>query len=219
MAKVSWHSRLRAPRLMPPVQKRVKIASTGSTWSRSMGLRPVSSFGCSSKRSRRAVNGRFPSCVDQSLNAAVSLLRTALCRVFASWGLLEWCSFEAFGFTKPSSGKRSTGSGENARSWKLSSSRPRSATSSPPTRDGVPVKATSKRSPPTPKASKIWAPWYELSKEMPILLKIFSKPFSSPKRKFFRAVASSSDAGNFPLLREACVCLEACHARTESRAK
>jgi hypothetical protein len=48
---------------------------------------------------------------------------------------------------------------------------------------------TSKRSPPIPSASKIWAPWYELSKEMPILLKIFNKPFSSPKRKFFRACA------------------------------
>ena len=49
----------------------------------------------------------------------------------------------------------------------------------PPTTDGVPVKHTSTTSGPRPITSKIWAPRYESTVEMPIFDRIFSTPAST----------------------------------------
>ena len=57
IASTSWASRERAPRLMPPVQKRAQMLSMLSTWSIGRGT----AAGVSCSRSRRAVTGRFSS--------------------------------------------------------------------------------------------------------------------------------------------------------------
>ena len=52
----------------------------------------------------------------------------------------------------------------------------------PPMREGVPTKAVSMSSLPRPIASKICAPWYDESSEMPILERILRTPASSALR-------------------------------------
>ena len=49
-------------------------------------------------------------------------------------------------------------------------------------REGVPRKALSMTAPPMPMASKICAPWYEESRQMPIFERILSMPASSALR-------------------------------------
>ena len=58
MAMVSWVSRLMAPSDMPPVQKRVMMASAGSTSSTLMGAASETS----SRQSRRTCAGLLRKC-------------------------------------------------------------------------------------------------------------------------------------------------------------
>src|SRR2546422_323475 len=65
----------------------------------------------------------------------------------------------------------------------------------PPIVDTVPVKQRSITSAPSPSASKIWAPQYDDSVEMPIFEMILRRPFSAAARNRKRASSSIGGIG------------------------
>ena len=105
---------------------------------------------------------------------------TAACRPSTTSGLKAWYSWPCTYLSKPPGWIGSCGRvAARARArWSAS----RSAKVAPPMRLGVDGKQVSTTSWSRPMISNSWAPRYEATVAMPILLRIFNSPFLMPRR-------------------------------------
>mmetsp|Transcript_10760 Transcript_10760/g.44502 ORF Transcript_10760/g.44502 Transcript_10760/m.44502 type:complete len:236 (+) Transcript_10760:1930-2637(+) len=209
-AITSWHSREMAPRDMPPVQKRDMMSPTDSTSSMGTGAASL----LRSRQSRRTLVGRLSRWSTYVSYAVAESSRTAVCSSFDISGLLPWYSPLGRVIMKPKLGSLylSADASVKPRFQKVAASLAMSSSDMPPMRETEPLNPVSSASPPMPYASKICAPWYDESSEMPILDRIFFRPALSALRKFSCA-PSMSICGTLPRFINDCVLLEAHHER------
>mmetsp|Transcript_24767 Transcript_24767/g.83235 ORF Transcript_24767/g.83235 Transcript_24767/m.83235 type:complete len:200 (-) Transcript_24767:2322-2921(-) len=182
------------PSDMAPVAKRFTMEATGST---SSSLRPffapaATALGFQRSRPRR-VHAAFDSstCFWYAWNASRELLRAASCSATIDCGVFRCASPPSRKWNWPglgSLGAVDVRSGDDelslphAASWRVTTSACRASNPAPPMRDGVPARHMSTTEAWRPTASKIWAPLYDCSVEMPILDMTFNRPLASALR-------------------------------------
>ena len=143
---------------MAPVEKRLKIASAGSTSSIGIGA----AAGFSSSRPRSVARCRLWSLTSPAYSryTATWLLRLACCSLKTVSGLNRWYSPSRRHWYSPpeSSSSSSRPRSMNARAWRRTTSSATVSMPIPPMRDAVQVKQRSTNALSSPTASKIWAP-------------------------------------------------------------
>src|SRR5205814_1936841 len=157
VASVRCASGDNAPSDIAVEMKRRRMTSAGSTWSSATGT-PV----------RIASKSRGPAGA-RAATLATKASYPWRCSAVTTGGDQPWSSPSLRKRTRPWSGSaRSAPSSPYAARWRARTSSAISANPIPPIVDTVPVKQRSITSAPRPSASKIWAPQYEDSVDIPI---------------------------------------------------